>query len=138
MTTLQDTPRLQQLNDLLERVEGASGPDADLSMGVVFVAIPAGNVEARRWAWGIGDFTASLDAALGLVERVLPGWKWTVAHHHNMPDCETPDPRPYYADAASAAWIEGETRRKEHAEAFGHTPALALLAALLRAIISNG
>jgi hypothetical protein len=64
------------------------------------------------------EFTASLDAALGLVERVLPGWELELSNEHRG------DGLRWYAEIGDPAkGCSGEAP----------TPALALLAAMLRA-----
>ena len=79
----------------------------------------------------IPKFTASIDAALALVERVLPGWAVTVATYHT--DYGSP-----YADMASRRYIENdEGFEHEYAESAGLTPVLAILTALLLALTSN-
>jgi hypothetical protein len=72
-------------------------------------------------------WTASLDAAIGLVERVLPGWAWDVEggglrnHAHLLEPPKTP----------KEAW-QGQTGQ------FGATPAIALMLALLHALTEEG
>lgn len=57
------------MTDLLERVKAASGPDRELDGEVHDFATQT--VEQYAPA-----YTASVDAALALVERLLPGWNW--------------------------------------------------------------
>ena len=77
---------------LLERVMAAMGPDRELDADIARVG-GYGRV-AQEWvrdrpewfAWEadsrsgpwivLPDYTASVDASLALVERVLPGWGW--------------------------------------------------------------
>jgi hypothetical protein len=106
---------VSDLKDLLERVEGAEGPDRVLDAAVYYAVAKAlhrrgGYVSAktpmvaitddgRMWAalpakerrggpqsWhGAGfapPYTASLDAALALVERVQPGTKKAISHRN--------------------------------------------------------
>lgn len=99
--------------ELLERVEGATGPDRELDAAIECAL-------ASTWGSAINPrpYTASLDAALALVERVRPGWTWEGGR-----------------DPAKASWaylyakIDGPTF-----SASAPTPALALLAALLRSL----
>lgn len=78
------------LEELLERVKAATGPDRELD-GDIAEALginPKGSFRMRsspdKAAFGIGAYsswkpdplTASIDAALALVERVLPGWTY--------------------------------------------------------------
>lgn len=67
-----------RLKELLARVEGASGPDGRLDYDIVRALDPPkllapGNPPLTTdWEY-YGPLTASIDAALALVERVLPG-----------------------------------------------------------------
>lgn len=66
---------------LLQRVREASGPDRglDLNIGGLLLAwgaTPAGEFDVNeplQYSYPLGHFTASLDAAMALVERVRPG-----------------------------------------------------------------
>lgn len=66
-----------ELSELIARLEAARGPDreldADLSehFGGVFYQHPSWSVQTYVTA---APLTASIDAALALVERLLPGW----------------------------------------------------------------
>lgn len=80
---------------LRERVRAASGADESLDADI-HVALgwtpqihERGDERRVRWAapdnqllpwtWEPSPITASLDAALALVERVLPGWQWHIS-----------------------------------------------------------
>lgn len=60
-----------KIEELIGRLERATGPDREID-------------DALRIAFGYPpkpwDYTASIDAALALVERVLPGWFWRAGH----------------------------------------------------------
>jgi hypothetical protein len=77
-------------------------------------------------AYSAPQYTASLDAALSLVERVLPGWDWSVHSHRHT------EPSHWDAWAGVRAPPKGIVSGILY-EANGYTPALALLAALLKA-----
>lgn len=76
---------MANLSTLIERVEALTGPDREVDLDV---AIATGmvsdevskygphlrRIEARR----VDPYTASLDAAVALVEQVLPGWSGDV------------------------------------------------------------
>lgn len=73
------------LNDLIARVENASGISRDLDWAIWgalqgVTVRETGEYRGRlRWAdLEIERFTASLDAALALVERLIPGVWWTI------------------------------------------------------------
>lgn len=143
------SPALEGLPDLLERIEAATGSDRELDgriwcaiNGYNFVAWDGAGVVYRFREPGIRHMdaahvqpvTRSVDSALALVERVLPGWTFTIARHygHDNPT------GPFYADMASVEWIQDLPGTEgQQAEAYGATPALALLSALLKALIAK-
>lgn len=62
---------IEKLEELLERVEKATTANYNLETSISVALTPE---LAMR---GISpNVTASIDAALALVERVLPGWDW--------------------------------------------------------------
>lgn len=72
-------------NDLLERVKAATGPDRELDWRIAEVLnIPEPWPATTAWPpfmagskfdKALPAYTTSVDAALALVERCLPGWK---------------------------------------------------------------
>lgn len=71
-------------------------------------------------------YTASVDAAIALAERVLPGWHWSIYDTDGVGRCNAQMERPDFTGA-------------EDFDGTGATPAIALLIALLRAKeASNG
>lgn len=139
---------MSNLQALLERVEAASGPDRDLdwTMAQAFDPDLAGRVlityegskaacianglwpKRKGACWrdalfSVPRYTASLDAAVGLVEKMLPGWTWGI----NGPDPELDGECVGSLWKSTANTIDGD----------GKTPALALIAALLKALISQ-
>lgn len=129
---------------LLERVEAASGPDREID-ALVWLALEPDCVNSRQfWLWRSArpkgeqdralsdvrlafarrhapEITASLDAALALVERVLPGWAPNVGKnvHHGH----------WHAEVQKADEENGNL----HFGATAASGALALVAALLKA-----
>lgn len=96
---------LTEISDLLDK---APGPDRGLDVrialatahpgyavldpdcGVIVEPRPEGYVEysAFRHVITVDQYTRSIDAALGLVERLLPGWTWNLGSenpHHSSP-----------------------------------------------------
>ena len=87
------------MRDLIERVEKATGPDRELDIAIFEAAHPKGTLTGSGWLWTrreiapaglvwywldrkkltqpdfVENYTASIDAALALVEKVLPGWR---------------------------------------------------------------
>ena len=93
MTTDRD-----DIASLLERVKAATGGDAHLNQAIAtaidgYVLEKRGNdrkpwfypaegrkgITYRHDYFSIPRYTSSIDAALGLVERLLPGWMWRLA-----------------------------------------------------------
>jgi hypothetical protein len=127
------------LTDLLARLEAAEGPGIVLETQIAIALrdgaegypnFPLGsfrdgfvqaNMGRHGWSvgWRVPPYTASLDAALALVERVLPGWGWAMSSSAAGP--------------FGVVFLPGERMR----EATHKTPALALLCALVKALIAK-
>ncbi|MGE0231741.1 MAG: hypothetical protein AB7O39_03380 [Flavobacteriaceae bacterium] len=136
--------------EIIERLEGADGPDRLTDANVLWITNPeafaadAGDDDAHlkysycygRGGWTLNradrryldtipvpTYTASLDAAVALVERLLPGHPWTVWSR---------------AYGAVAHQPEGRTWSTTNdpliAEAWKRTPPIHLLIALFRAL----
>lgn len=117
-----------------ERVAALTGPDrkvdAALERGFglgIFAPIPddaeLGDIpHGPGYGSAIPRYTASLDAAIALVERVLPGW--ARGFEEGPLTCMAfVDPSDYETRFGSAAYVEK-----------GPTPAIAMLLALLAAL----
>ena len=135
--------RVEELSSLLGRVEEATGADRELDALIcAHFRLLSKEAETEQWAvnWGgpvvarngriylahddgatglhcaARPVTASLDAALGLLEKVIPMRRWELARIEtgefmaNLPNLDS---------------------------AFASTPALAILAALLRALLAE-
>lgn len=61
--------------ELIGRLE--SGEGGDRKLDALILAAVAAPVEAHRW-----QITTSLDDAMRLVEKTLPGWWWTLDNTH--------------------------------------------------------
>jgi hypothetical protein len=146
MTSPTDTGALQAL---LERVEGASGPDREIDAVLMAQFYRRGlrklgvqesgpngwrYIKSRCWVdpatnsavttakHGL-EFTSSLDRALALVKRVLPGAWIELSGPRKYLHIPTPVPNYWRAECGCVGW--------------GATPALALLAALLKALLAK-
>lgn len=123
---------LPDLQPLLARVEAASGPDRELDKALWYKLIfdPALDKKNDSYLKLIGSpqplFTASLDAALALAERVLPGAGWL---------CGVKSNGGFMAELFLTRYISGVSPRLAYATA--KTPALALVIATLRAMIAT-
>jgi hypothetical protein len=126
----------ESLSDLLVRVEGAGGPDRYIDFWTTVllwepdaeddIAMIEADIElvGIEEMWIAMPFSGSLDAALALVERVLPE-----ANCHGYD--KTPDHVEAYVSrncAKDGHWLY---------EGRGATPALALLAAMLKALLAD-
>lgn len=123
-----------EVQTLLERVEKATGPDRDLDLDLAVALVPdvvclrhnrytGDNETFTRW-----EYTASIDAALALVERVLPGFQ-EIRLQFSLP-----------LGIYCTATIYKDTLTKEAGETFiapNKSAPLAILAALLRALIAQ-
>lgn len=137
----------QGLAGLLARVEKAEGPDREIDcliyewqnpkltpdMRGMYYGEPSGEYFTLEGSWRAITYTASLDAALALCERVLPGWVV-------MNLCEWEDDKL----RAQGPWMgqlkeRGVLSERPNPATCMHaaTPALALLAAMLRALIAQ-
>jgi hypothetical protein len=87
------------MTDLIKRLEEAEEGSADLDREVerALGVIPMGVREDGTWGQKQRPWTTSLDAALALAERVLPGWAWSAGgsrgEHYGRLD--TPDGRDF-------------------------------------------
>jgi hypothetical protein len=118
---------MTSLQELRERIGRLTGPDRETDM-LIWGAL----LEDKRDRWsgwsfwitagGLPHFTASLDAAVALVERVLPGWNWLLRNDNCLANLWAPGTEPNDGDACYPSWAG--------------TPVLALLLALLDALSS--
>lgn len=112
---------MTDLNELLERVRSATGPDRELDADLIKALgchSWAGRMryhDEQMWVdFGGSNITASIDAALGLVERVLPGHDYIIGHTNGG--------------------LTIHCRLGPNEMEFGATAPLAILAALLQAL----
>lgn len=136
-TALHDGSSLQALR---ERVAKAAGPDREIDARICQALLPylsganygrpglvvdmaAPSVLGGGQIAEAPPLTASIDAAIRLVERVLPGWRWDVGSSTVDYSSMLWDPAPAGASTA---------------EIFARTAPLAILLALLDALIAQG
>lgn len=116
------------VGDLLPLIEAARAPDRGLDKAIWHKLIFDPALEKSDDAYlrlvgsGYPAYTASLDAALALVSRALPGWDWD----RTLDVMAVYDPR-----------RPGLSRAEAGKEAWAKTPALAIIAALLKALIAE-
>jgi len=129
---------LNDVTELLARVEAATRSDRKIDHDL-YAKLICTTPELQAHLRGVDAsnsfsypfYTASIDDALALVERMLPGWFWrtgrmTAPHWQNGS----------YADY----WCHLQRTHSDHCDredestGFAHTPATAILAALLRAL----
>ena len=106
---------MTDISELIERVKAATGPDRELDEAIRFYFDPKGS----RYYSENSAYTASIDAALALVERVLPEHDWILGHTNG------------------GLTIHCQLGPDADKMAFGDTPALAILLALLTALQST-
>lgn len=136
------------LQGLLERVEAASGADRKLD-AAVYEALTGVTQQ-----WGHNDaprVTGSIDAALALVERRLPGWGVQVGHPlRRAAGGVGSDDTGWYASVFRARrpdeplmgdWLYSQSPQRDSTKPgykYAANGALAILAALLRSELSRG
>ncbi|WP_270374944.1 hypothetical protein [Marinicauda sp. Alg238-R41] len=127
--------------DIIASLEKATGPGVLLDAlvakatgwvqkwkydGVFCMDVPAGWVRFDGVPRACPpEYTASLDAAIALVERVLPGWSWGVSRSDEPGENGAPSEERYYADV----FAPGAEYAADHA-----TAPLALLCAAFDAL----
>lgn len=133
--------------ELIERLEAASVGSRELDREIMVLIGGAQQVSEAIFygpgetVWYCGDYedsavdvplpyvTTSLDAALALAERVLPGWTWDIAGPRE-PITGTDDGRP-------SAALRLDADRPSLRIGTATTPALALCIAILRAVAAQ-
>ena len=154
----------EALRDLIERVEAAQGPDRELDRDIMIVVVPCDRARFRYWApvnedtgYGVIDvervyyaphcaqavavpqFTASIDAAMTLVPE---GWRFGI-EQAGAYDGSSRDEAwcwPYESNF-DPDWQNGQQGYRDApdgARGYAATPALALVAACLRAHMGTG
>lgn len=123
---------MTDLTDLLARVEQAEGPDRELDKALWYKLVfdPAlADPDELHWLKFVGQkqpwFTASLDASLALVERVLPGWTWDIG-------CDDSADGRYYT-----AILWAPDYKSDSGEQFSKNRSLSVLIALLKVLIKH-
>ena len=146
---------MSDLSSLIARLEKAEGPSRDLDAYIHFrdrvsriekiAAAKTGhiNIQGSDFSGGtvlLGEnvpvYTSSIDAAVSLATRVLPGWGWGVeSKTHHIMACLNPEfGEPVGKHPHWAAISNVSTRTFEDAA----TPAMALVLATLRALQQKG
>lgn len=83
------SPAVEKLKELEQRLVAATGADREIDAAIARAFWPNDEVESDDGDWWMGrydelpvrvpSFTASLDAAVALCSRVLPGWHWMIS-----------------------------------------------------------
>lgn len=131
--------------DIIERLEKATGPRGEIDYAIRNIVEGYDRTEGashsygfKEWAWkgnecfeldaACPQFTTSIDAAIALVERMLPGWSWLVRDDSEGAFCNISSPG--LRDNLAAEWIDGETCFPSWAK----TAPIAILLSLFRAL----
>lgn len=127
--------------ELLTRLRAATGPDRELDADIERAFFVGAELDAAPWEYrGKGfwidlseidgfntvdarKFTESIDAAVALAERALPGWKWLVSSSDLINECE--------GLSYASVWLP---EADEGNPAKAPTPALALCIAIVEAL----
>ncbi|GAA2867013.1 hypothetical protein GGQ99_001348 [Aminobacter niigataensis] len=121
--------------DLIEKLEALAGPDGTVNVdihracGQTFVMEywSESDTTPRENLSMVPRYTASLDAAVALVERVLPSWEWQVGDDAHFGKY----------GAVYQSLSEGGAGLSEEDMVSAATPAIALLIATLKALQEN-
>jgi len=129
------------MTSLTTRLQEATGLDRELDFAIGFelagwtrverfgdtyIRTPDGNIYADAYGGMAPSFTESVDAALELVERKLPGWSWAFFNHFKKGTCTA-----FICDGPVIDLVEAT-------EAHAPTAPLAILAALISALSNQG
>lgn len=148
------------LSGLRERIKAATGPDrkidCEIEAAIIhrerFVVVPPPFYDPERYFcnpdpsvdWIGYDllntaprYTASIDAALALVERMLPGWKWGVSSIAVRTGEKTAEGYPRYGEGFRAHVTAVSALRPMPSIGEAPTAPLAILLALLTALQEN-
>ena len=117
---------MTNLSDIIEKLEKAEAGSRELDYQVFRVFAESEGFNFWNPDWG-HEYTCSVDAAISLAEKVLPGWQYTLSSTRSAHE----DRRPW-ADVASDAWINDENET-EWGDASAATLPMALCLAILKA-----
>ncbi len=112
---------LAQLRALAERLEKATGPDRELDRVLHY---ELSDVDGLELVFGVPDYTSSIDAAMALVDRLLPRWGMSL----------------WRAKSWGEGWcptIQESAGRSQFRAEGSPTAALAILRALVAALIDK-
>jgi hypothetical protein len=112
---------MTQLSSLIERLERCEGADREIDLAIFMATAEMESFSVWRPNDPTLFFTASIDAALALVERKLPGWGWQV-HRDPQPGLE-----------ACFGFVGEPGADGVCGRAYAPSPAIALCLALCRA-----
>ena len=100
----------KESNSLLSKISRATGADRSLDRRIASELDPSTAEDPAP------DYTASVDQCIGLVKRVLPGWRWRIG----------------YGPVGIRVYAFVDNGKHRH-EAMAPTVPLALLSAILKA-----
>lgn len=125
----------ETMRELLARVQRCTGPDRNLDLAIDMALRPENYPDS--WSWDEATrpphLTASIDNALALVEKVLPGWSVNLQTQAEQYEVRT-GPRVF---TPLAEIYQRPLSVNPVYTSRAASPALAILAALLRAHLSE-
>jgi len=122
---------MSDLASLLERVKAAKGPDRVLDADIYRAVSGIGAGASVGWAV-VPKFSLSIDAALALVERLLPNTCVLVGDYKGVANPTFWGGKIQYAKGFASLSIDDDAMSSFRAHA--ETPPLAILAALLSSL----
>ena len=123
---------MSDLRGLIERVEKATGPDRELD-AQIYIWVHGLRANAPVLWTQVAPYTNSLDAALALVEKMRPGYRWGVSSVA-IKIGAYPDGKTAYGEGFRAHVTKNSPLRPMPSTADAPTPALAIILALLRSL----
>ena len=114
----------ESLRSILERVEAADGADREIDFAIAEALDGVNRVSSAARL----RYTASLDAAVALVQKMLPLWLISISQ---IDRTQSYDPVSGWCAELKPSRL---ARGTPVDDGYGETPALALIAALLRAL----
>lgn len=123
----------ETITSLIEKLEGAEVGsrelDADVALQVGWTVHPGDNWIGPHAEIAVPDYTTSLDDALALADRVLPGHDWSLGH---LPTSDDADHQEHH-EFGCFFYAHPHVASRQDGLGHGATAPLAMVTAILRA-----